>query len=64
MVKNLNYQGFLKLDQNEDSDQENAKTYGRNDLQLEETVNVMKDLIFMVKFSPLQNEEVSRAQGE
>jgi carboxyl-terminal processing protease len=49
--KNHNYQNFLKEVKKEEFDPDHLEKYGQNDLQLEETVNVMKDLILMERFS-------------
>ncbi|MEI8301523.1 MAG: carboxy terminal-processing peptidase, partial [Chlamydiota bacterium] len=46
---NQNYQNFLKELQKADPSYENMESFGQNDLQLEETLNIMKDLIFMTK---------------
>lgn len=44
---NQNYQSFLKEIRKEEFDSENIEKYGQNDLQLEETVNIMKDLVYL-----------------
>ena len=47
ITMNQNYQNFLKEIKKEDFDESNIEKYGQNDLQLEETMNVMKDLIIL-----------------
>ena len=49
---NKNYQNFLKEVRKKDFDPENIEKYGQNDLQLEETVQIMKDLIFLCEKTP------------
>lgn len=46
-----NYQGFLKEihKKSEDVDFENPEEFGQNDLQLQESYNIMKDLILMMQ---------------
>lgn len=44
-----NYQSFLKEIAKKDYYGEPSEEFGINDLQMEETVNVMKDLIFMIE---------------
>lgn len=48
MEKNKNYQNFLKELSKKGGFSENAEAYGQSDLQLEETVKVMKDLILLL----------------
>lgn len=45
--QNRNYQNFLKEIKKEEFDAESMEKYGQNDLQLEESLNVMKDLILV-----------------
>lgn len=45
--QNQNYQNFLVELKSEDKDKEVIEVYGQNDLQLEETINIMKDLILL-----------------
>jgi len=47
VTQNLNYQNFLKEIRKEEFDPETIETYGQNDLQLEESFNIMKDLILL-----------------
>lgn len=50
VAKNKNYQTFLKDLKKQDNDiEETEEGYGQNDLQLSETYNVMKDLIFVMQ---------------
>lgn len=49
--QNQNYQNFLKEVKKDEFDPDQREKYGENDLQLEETMNVMKDLILMEQFS-------------
>lgn len=45
---NKNYQTFLKeLKKNTDVEEENPEGFGQNDLQLTETDNIMKDLLYL-----------------
>jgi carboxyl-terminal processing protease len=49
---NKNYQNFLKdLKKNDLNEEENEDHFGQNDLQLNETINIMKDLILMTQNS-------------
>lgn len=54
--QNRNYQSFLKEVKKEEFDVDDMERYGQNDLQLEESLNVMKDLILMERYAkePLQ----------
>lgn len=58
--QNRNYQNFLKEVKKEEFDAESMEKYGQNDLQLEESLNVMKDLILMERF---QKESLPAAAG-
>jgi len=58
--QNRNYQNFLKEVKKEEFDAESMEKYGQNDLQLEESLNVMKDLILMERF---QKEPLPAAAG-
>ncbi|QVL57917.1 MAG: PDZ domain-containing protein [Simkaniaceae bacterium] len=58
--QNRNYQNFLKEVKKEEFDIESMEKYGQNDLQLEESLNVMKDLILMER---LANELLPAAAG-
>ncbi|MCB1115179.1 MAG: PDZ domain-containing protein [Chlamydiia bacterium] len=49
--QNSNYQNFLTEVKKEEFDPNSIEKYGQNDLQLEETMNVMKDLILMEQFA-------------
>jgi carboxyl-terminal processing protease len=48
---NQNYQNFLTEIQKTNPSYETMEIFGQNDLQLEETFNVMKDLIYMIRES-------------
>lgn len=51
ILNNKNYQNFLKeLKKNTDTEveEENPETYGQSDLQLAETENIMRDLLFLM----------------
>ncbi len=61
--KNLNYQSFLKEVKKEEFDIENMERYGQNDLQLEESLNIMKDLILLVKEPAFLEEPLRAAAG-
>lgn len=50
---NKNYQNFLTELANKNYDAEPVELFGQSDLQLAETMNIMKDLIFLMK-TPLQ----------
>ncbi|KAF3361704.1 Tail-specific protease [Chlamydiales bacterium STE3] len=44
-----NYQNFLKeVKKNKDIESDSTEEFGQNDLQLQETMNVMRDLIFLL----------------
>ena len=47
LEQNQNYQNFLKEIKKEKFDPDQIEPYGQNDLQLEETCNLMKDLIWL-----------------
>lgn len=49
IMSNKNYQNFLKEIQNKEGISEALEEYGNNDLQIEETANIMKDLIYMLE---------------
>lgn len=49
MASSKNYQNFLKeVNKKQDIDIENMENFGENDLQLEEAVQIMKDLILLM----------------
>lgn len=49
IAHNKNYQNFIKeIKKGDMSEEESEEQYGQNDLQLSETYNIMKDLIFMM----------------
>ena len=48
---NKNYQCFLKAIEKKDAIDEEAEEYGNNDLQLDETIHVIKDLIYILEKS-------------
>lgn len=55
---NKNYQNFLKeLKKNKDVEEEHPEGFIQNDLQLAETDNIMKDLLFFMLKSEEQNEK-------
>src|SRR5207245_1926054 len=45
---NKNYQSFLKELEKKNFDSEPIELFGQSDLQLVESINVMKDLIFLM----------------
>lgn len=47
--KDFFYQKFLELLEKEDIDTETVELYTKNDPQLQETINIMKDLILLLK---------------
>jgi carboxyl-terminal processing protease len=49
ILNNKNYQNFIKeLKKNRDVEDENPENFGQNDLQLAETENIMRDLLFLM----------------
>lgn len=53
---NQNYQNFLTEIKKDEIDPELIEPFGQNDLQLEESFNIMKDLIFLMK----ENKDVAK----
>jgi carboxyl-terminal processing protease len=49
---NKNYQNFLKEIAKKDHPVDPTENFGQNDLQLSETINIMKDLILLLESSP------------
>jgi carboxyl-terminal processing protease len=49
MAANQNYQNFLKEIQKKEYSAEAAESFGQSDLQLAETLNIMKDLILLLE---------------
>ncbi len=49
IANNPNYQNFLKEIRKDIFDPETIEKYGQNDLQLEESIHVMKDLILLIQ---------------
>ena len=49
IANNSNYQNFLKEIHKEVFDPDTIEKYGQNDLQFEESIHVMKDLIFLIQ---------------
>lgn len=58
LLTDKNYQNFLKEIAQKDSFSESMEHFGQNDLQLEEALNIMKDFIFLLKESQL-NEKIA-----
>ncbi|MFT4551598.1 MAG: carboxyl-terminal processing protease [Chlamydiales bacterium] len=56
---NKNYQNFLEELQNIDKDEDSEEEYGINDLQLMETINVMKDLILLMQGKAMPSDSFS-----
>ncbi len=52
IAQNKNYQIFLKEISKKDEPIENPEFFGQNDLQLNETINIMKDLILFMELNP------------
>ena len=48
LEKDANYQAFLKQIEVKEFDKEEMENYGQNDLQLQETLNIMKDLVLLL----------------
>lgn len=63
ITKNLNYQNFLKEIRKEEFDIETMETYGQNDLQLEEALNIMKDLVLLESQSSTFKDPLKAAAG-
>lgn len=63
LTQNTNYQNFLKEIRKEEFDAEHVEKYGQNDLQLEECMNIMKDLILLEKVKPRENPLELKAVG-
>lgn len=63
VAQNINYQSFLKEVRKEEFDADTIEKYGQNDLQLEESINVMKDLILMEKISNQADLKLQQAAG-
>lgn len=63
IAQNTNYQNFLKEVRKEEFDAATLEKYGQNDLQLEETHNIMKDLILLEKISAHDAQPVKMAAG-
>ena len=51
LTSNKNYQNFLKEIDKKDLSDDSPEEFGLNDLQLEETINIIKDLIFISETS-------------
>ncbi len=51
IAQNKNYQNFLKEISKKDEFIDNADFFGQNDLQLNETINIMKDLILFMELN-------------
>jgi len=49
ILDNQNYQNFLTELRKTDPSYETMEVFGKNDLQLEETFNILKDLIYMIR---------------
>ena len=52
LQSNAPYQSFLKLIANKDFNSEVIEQFSHRDLQLDETLNIMKDLIYLMEQSP------------
>lgn len=63
IAQNANYQSFLKEVRKEEFDADNIEKYGQNDLQLEESLNVLKDLILLEKISNQTDLNLKKAAG-
>ena len=63
IAQNTNYQNFLKEIRKEEFDADSVEKYGQNDLQLEETFNITKDLILLEKLSNPNHETFKKAAG-
>ncbi len=47
--KNKNYQNFIKILSKEEENVDHSDFFGQNDLQLVETSNIMKDLLYLME---------------
>ena len=63
IAQNTNYQNFLKEVRKEEFDADAIEKYGQNDLQLEESHNIMKDLILLEKISAQHTQPLKMAAG-
>ena len=63
IAQNTNYQNFLKEVRKEEFDADAIEKYGQNDLQLEESHNIMKDLILLEKLSAQHAQPMKMAAG-
>jgi carboxyl-terminal processing protease len=54
IASNKNYQNFLTEIQKKNFDADSVELFGQSDLQLAESFNVMKDLIFLMSIEPLR----------
>jgi carboxyl-terminal processing protease len=52
MSADKNYQAFLKEIAKKEDPQEDQSVFGQNDLQLSETLQIMTDLVYLMKTSP------------
>lgn len=59
---NQNYQNFLTEIKKTDPSYETMEAFGQNDLQLEETFNIMKDLIYMMRESGSLAKQIPKQQ--
>ncbi len=50
-----NYQAFLKELKKEEHEEDDMEKFGQNDLQLDEAYNITKDLILLIKTSPISD---------
>jgi carboxyl-terminal processing protease len=55
IAQNKNYQNFIKEIQKKDDLTNPTEFFGQNDLQLIETCNIIKDLIYFIQISPQQS---------
>ena len=61
--ENKNYQNFLLEMQKTSEDESSLLPYGQNDLQLEETFNIMKDLVFLLDQKLFEIEHQKQVAG-
>ncbi|WP_068467411.1 S41 family peptidase [Candidatus Protochlamydia phocaeensis] len=65
LAQNLNYQNMLKeIKKKDEAETDEQEDFGQNDLQLEESYNIMEDLLLMMQdkgalFSPQKKESLS-----
>jgi carboxyl-terminal processing protease len=57
--KNKNYQNFLKEISKTDHSADTREVFGQSDLQLDETINIMKDLIYLLQEEDFKSKKLA-----